>query len=191
MKLPVHAGPGRGAARRGGARARRSLDGMPVVCCSLHSQVAPVCAGARPGLRVAYVQLAGGALPVVALGHGPRAAGARARRDGGRASAPASTATSQCVSVCVRARVGAGRGLRRRRLRDRAGHRRDRHAARPRRDRGRRGGERGARARRLARFSPPGSPKRTSASGTAASRTTPASVLDLVPGRRPRLASGE
>jgi hypothetical protein len=39
------------------------LDGMPVVCCSLHSQVAPVCA-ALAGLRVAYVQLAGGALPV-------------------------------------------------------------------------------------------------------------------------------
>jgi hypothetical protein len=41
------------------------LDGMPVVCCSLHSQVAPVCAGLRRhGLRTAYVQVAGGALPV-------------------------------------------------------------------------------------------------------------------------------
>src|SRR3954453_1490993 len=39
------------------------LDGLPVVCCSLHSQVAPVCA-ALAGLRVAYVQLAGGALPL-------------------------------------------------------------------------------------------------------------------------------
>jgi hypothetical protein len=39
-----------------------SLDGMPVVCCSLHSQVAPVCA-ALAGLRVVYVQLQGGALP--------------------------------------------------------------------------------------------------------------------------------
>src|SRR5688500_4670745 len=39
------------------------LDGMPVVACSLHSQVAPVCAALR-GLRVAYVQLEGGALPV-------------------------------------------------------------------------------------------------------------------------------
>jgi uncharacterized protein DUF3866 len=39
-----------------------SLDGMPVVCCSLHSQVAPVCA-ALAGLRVAHVQLQGGALP--------------------------------------------------------------------------------------------------------------------------------
>ena len=40
-----------------------SLAGLPVVCCSLHSQVAPVCA-ALAGLRVAYVQLPGGALPV-------------------------------------------------------------------------------------------------------------------------------
>jgi Protein of unknown function (DUF3866) len=41
-----------------------TLDGMPVVCCSLHSQVAPVCAGIGEGVRVAYVQLPGGALPV-------------------------------------------------------------------------------------------------------------------------------
>jgi Protein of unknown function (DUF3866) len=40
-----------------------SLDGMPVVCCSLHSQVAPVCA-ALAGVRVAYLQVAGGALPI-------------------------------------------------------------------------------------------------------------------------------
>jgi uncharacterized protein DUF3866 len=39
------------------------LKGMPVVCCSLHSQLAPVCAGLA-GLRVAYVQLQGGALPL-------------------------------------------------------------------------------------------------------------------------------
>ena len=40
-----------------------ALDGAPVVCCGLHSQVVPVCA-ALAGLRVIYVQLAGGALPV-------------------------------------------------------------------------------------------------------------------------------
>src|SRR3954463_15770533 len=40
-----------------------SLEGMPVVCGSLHSQVAPV-AAALAGLRVAYVQVPGGALPV-------------------------------------------------------------------------------------------------------------------------------
>jgi hypothetical protein len=42
-----------------------SIDGMPVVCCSLHSQVAPVCAGLRRrNLRIAYAQIGGGALPV-------------------------------------------------------------------------------------------------------------------------------
>jgi hypothetical protein len=41
-----------------------SLAGMPVVCCSLHSQVAPAAAGVGEGVRVAYVQLPGGALPV-------------------------------------------------------------------------------------------------------------------------------
>jgi hypothetical protein len=40
------------------------LGGMPVVCCSLHSQVAPAAAGVGEGARVAYVQLPGGALPV-------------------------------------------------------------------------------------------------------------------------------
>jgi Protein of unknown function (DUF3866) len=41
-----------------------TLAGMPVVCCSLHSQVVPVCAGIGEGVRVAYLQLPGGALPV-------------------------------------------------------------------------------------------------------------------------------
>ena len=36
---------------------------MPVVLCTVHSQVAPVCA-ALAGVRVAYVQVQGGALPV-------------------------------------------------------------------------------------------------------------------------------
>jgi hypothetical protein len=39
------------------------LGGLPVVCCTLHSQVAPACA-ALAGARVAYVQIPGGALPV-------------------------------------------------------------------------------------------------------------------------------
>jgi hypothetical protein len=38
-----------------------TLEGAPVVGCSLHSQIAPVCAALR-GRRVAYVQLQGGAL---------------------------------------------------------------------------------------------------------------------------------
>jgi Protein of unknown function (DUF3866) len=41
-----------------------ALNGLPVICCSLHSQLAPVCAGIGDGVRVAYVQLEGGALPV-------------------------------------------------------------------------------------------------------------------------------
>ena len=41
-----------------------TLGGRPVVCCTLHSQLAPVCAGLGTGLRVAYAQLPGGALPV-------------------------------------------------------------------------------------------------------------------------------
>jgi hypothetical protein len=41
----------------------RSLGRLPVVLCTVHSQVAPVCA-ALDGVRVAYVQVMGGALPV-------------------------------------------------------------------------------------------------------------------------------
>jgi hypothetical protein len=50
-------------AEEGGALPKR-LAGTPVVCCSLHSQLAPVCAGLGPELAAAYVQLPGGALPV-------------------------------------------------------------------------------------------------------------------------------
>jgi uncharacterized protein DUF3866 len=64
MKLPYT--PGQSAVRHAeeGRELPETLAGMPVVCCSLHSQVAPVCAGIGQGLRVAYVQLSGGALPV-------------------------------------------------------------------------------------------------------------------------------
>lgn len=63
MKLPY--APGQVALRtvEESARLAASLDGLPVVLCTLHSQAAPVCA-ALAGLRVAYVQVAGGALPV-------------------------------------------------------------------------------------------------------------------------------
>jgi Protein of unknown function (DUF3866) len=64
MKLPYT--PVQAAARHGeeDRELPKTLDGLPVVCCSLHSQVAPVCAGIRAGARVAYVQLPGGALPL-------------------------------------------------------------------------------------------------------------------------------
>src|SRR6266540_2698674 len=60
MKLPYT--PLQAAVRHAeeGDPLAESLDGMPVVCCSLHSQVAPVCAGIGGSVRVAYVQLPGG-----------------------------------------------------------------------------------------------------------------------------------
>jgi hypothetical protein len=63
MKLPY--APGQLALRHAeeAELLAESLDGMPVVCCSLHSQVVPVCA-ALVDYRVAYVQLEGGALPL-------------------------------------------------------------------------------------------------------------------------------
>jgi len=64
MKLPY--APLQAAARHAeeGRELADTLGGLPVVCCSLHSQVAPVCAGIGASVRVAYVQLPGGALPV-------------------------------------------------------------------------------------------------------------------------------
>ncbi len=64
MALPYT--PGQLAIRRGeedGGALPGSIGGRPVVLCTVHSQVAPVCA-ALAGARVAYVQVAGGALPV-------------------------------------------------------------------------------------------------------------------------------
>ncbi|MDX6369336.1 MAG: hypothetical protein QOG93_838 [Gaiellaceae bacterium] len=64
MKLPY--APGQVARRHAeeGRTLPDTLDAMPVVCCSLHSQVAPVCAAIGTDVRVAYIQLPGGALPV-------------------------------------------------------------------------------------------------------------------------------
>jgi hypothetical protein len=63
MALPYT--PGQVALRRGeeDGALPETLDAMPVVLCTLHSQVAPVCA-ALAGNRVAYVQVDGGALPL-------------------------------------------------------------------------------------------------------------------------------
>ena len=73
------------------------LRGMPVVCCSLHSQVAPVFA-ALEGLHVAYVQLAGGALPV-SLSDTVRALRERGLVARTAAVAPCFDADVQCVST--------------------------------------------------------------------------------------------
>ena len=63
MALPYT--PGQFARRRAeeDGELPAAVGGLPVVLCTLHSQVAPVCA-ALAGLRIAYVQVAGGALPV-------------------------------------------------------------------------------------------------------------------------------
>ena len=63
MALPY--APGQWAVRHAeedGALAE-TLDGLPVVLCTVHSQVAPAWAALR-GVRVAYVQVAGAALPL-------------------------------------------------------------------------------------------------------------------------------
>jgi hypothetical protein len=73
------------------------LAGMPVVCCSLHSQVAPACA-ALGGLRVAYVQLAGGALPA-SLSDTVRLLKERGLVARTAAVAPCFDADVQCISV--------------------------------------------------------------------------------------------
>ena len=64
MKLPYTPGQAAAVHAEEGRALPETLDGLPVVCCSLHSQLAPVCAGIGDGLRLAYVQLPGGALPV-------------------------------------------------------------------------------------------------------------------------------
>ncbi|HEY7016991.1 MAG TPA: DUF3866 family protein, partial [Gaiellaceae bacterium] len=73
------------------------LGSLPVVCCSLHSQVAPVCA-ALGGLRVAYIQLAGGALPV-SLSDTLRALRDRGLVASTVAVSPCFDADVHCVSV--------------------------------------------------------------------------------------------
>ena len=74
-----------------------SLDGTPVVCCTVHSQVVPVCAALR-GLRVAYVQVEGGALPVE-LSDALRALREQALLAHVVAAGPCLEAEVQCVNV--------------------------------------------------------------------------------------------
>lgn len=74
-----------------------SLAGLPVVCCGLHSQLAPAVAGFGPG-RIAYVQLAGGALPV-SLSDTVRGLKLRQRIDLALAVAPCYDGDAQAVTV--------------------------------------------------------------------------------------------
>src|SRR5436190_6630126 len=86
------------AARHGEEDAlAESLGGTPVVCCSLHSQVVPVCA-ALSGVEVAYVQVAGGALPV-SLSDAVRTLRTRGLLDLTIAAAPCIEADVQAVNV--------------------------------------------------------------------------------------------
>jgi Protein of unknown function (DUF3866) len=75
----------------------RDLDSMPVVCCTVHSQVASVCA-ALAGFRVVYVQVAGGALPV-SLSDAVRTLRARGLVELAIAAAPCIDGDVQCVNI--------------------------------------------------------------------------------------------
>lgn len=74
------------------------LDGMPVVCLGLHSQLAPAVAGIGSGLSIAYAQLGGGALPV-ALSDTVRLLKARGLLEAAIAVAPCLDGDVQAISV--------------------------------------------------------------------------------------------
>ena len=86
-----------------------ALGGMPVVCCTLHSQLAPVCA-ALAGLRVAYVQLAGGALPI-ALSDTVRALRARGLLNTTLSAGSCFGGDLECVTVASALSWSAGEEL--------------------------------------------------------------------------------
>ena len=87
-----------------------SLDGMPVVCCSLHSQVVPTAAGVGEGVRVAYVQLPGGALPV-ALSDSVRALKERGLVETAIAAGASVDGDVQAVGVASALAWAAGQGF--------------------------------------------------------------------------------
>jgi hypothetical protein len=109
MALPYT--PGQLALRRAEEEAGplpQSLGGRPVVLCTLHSQVAPVCA-ALAGLRVAYTQVAGGALPV-SLSDTVRALKTRGLIGSAIAVAPCLDGDVDCVSVAAALSWAVGAG---------------------------------------------------------------------------------
>ena len=73
------------------------LHGTPVVCCTLHSQVVPAAAALAP-IRVVYVQVAGGALPV-SLSDAVRALKRRGLVEVAVAAAPCLDGDVQCVGI--------------------------------------------------------------------------------------------
>ena len=74
------------------------LSGLPVVCSGLHSQLAPIIAGIGPGVRVAFLQLGGGALPV-ALSDTVRLLKARQLLETAVAVAPCIDGDVQAITV--------------------------------------------------------------------------------------------
>ena len=97
MALPY--APGQWAVRHAeeDATLAGSLDGLPIVLCTVHSQVVPVCAGLA-GARVAYVQVQGGAL-AVSLSDALRALRARGFVGASVAVAPCFGGDVRCLSV--------------------------------------------------------------------------------------------
>ena len=85
------------------------LGGLPVVCCSLHSQLAPVCAGLGEGLATVYVQHGGGALPV-ALSDAVRQLKQRGLLVAAVAVAPCFAGDAQAVTVAAALQWAAARG---------------------------------------------------------------------------------
>jgi Protein of unknown function (DUF3866) len=85
------------------------LGGLPVVCCTLHSQVAPACA-ALAGHRVVYVQIPGGALPV-ALSDTVRALKARGLVEQAAGVGPCFGGDAQAVSTSSALGWAAGAGF--------------------------------------------------------------------------------
>ena len=152
--------------------------GLPVVCCTVHSQVAPVCAALR-GLRVAYVQVGGGALPV-ALSDALRSLRAAGLVETTVAVAPCFDGDVQAVTAASALAWAAARRLRRRRLLGRPGDRR--HGSRLGHGASRSPRRRTPRWRSAAaRSSPSACRSGTSGHATAASRTTAAPVARALP----------
>ena len=110
MKLPYT--PAQSARRHveEGRTLPDTLAGLPVVCCSLHSQVAPVCAGIGREARVAYVQLPGGALPV-SLSDALRVLRERGHVETSIAVGACLDGDVECVSVASALLWSAGEGF--------------------------------------------------------------------------------
>ena len=99
MALPYTPGQVTACYKEETAALAETLAGLPVVLCTLHSQVAPVCA-ALAGRRVAYVQLQGGALPV-SLSDSVRALQERGLLGTAIAVAPCLDGDVECVTAAA------------------------------------------------------------------------------------------